>query len=436
MKWYALGGFLLLAGYLGQAQQRNNLPALDSLRLEIQMLRAELDSLRSALDPSLTVEDMDALEDRLEDRIQAIDNKIDAVNRSLTPIVFNPRATAFINFSARTDNRSVFDENGNSQIDNRAFLRSVELDFRAPVDPYADAVVILALEDEAGMGYAIDPEEAYGLIKRLPILETSPLGLKLKVGKFRAPFGVNNKLHLHDLPWITRPLAISEYLGAEHGNFFESGFSPVGADLDFLFPRLSESLVLEGNLSLVRAGETGLSQSSPTRQPSFLGHLTLTGDWNNEHLLVLGGSAYREGGARVLNIFGVDATYRWMPVEKSNRMSLMLGGEAFFAEHPDVQLTGKSGHPFGFFTYAQYQLSYWTYLGVRYDYVESSSDELLLRRGLSGFVSYYTTEFLRFRLGFEHRADQVLDTKNMNTALLEINFVFGSHPTEPYWVGR
>jgi hypothetical protein len=60
----------------------------------------------------------------------------------------------------------------------------------------------------------------------------------------------------------------------------------------------------------------------------------------------------------------------------------------------------------------------------------------LITKSWSAYASYYTTEFLRFRLGFEHRQSDFAEQNDINTILLEINFVFGSHPTEPYWVNR
>jgi len=54
------------------------------------------------------------------------------------------------------------------------------------VDPYASAVAVISIENQAGKDFAIDAEEAYGLLKRIPILEDAPLGMKVKIGKYRA----------------------------------------------------------------------------------------------------------------------------------------------------------------------------------------------------------------------------------------------------------
>ena len=54
----------------------------------------------------------------------------------------------------------------------------------------------------------------------------------------------------------------------------------------------------------------------------------------------------------------------------------------------------------------------------------------------SAYVSYYTTEFFRMRLGYEHRASDHEEEDGLNSLFVEFNFVFGSHPAEPWWVNR
>ena len=143
-----------------------------------------------------------------------------------TPLnFFNPTITVFGNLGLRLDSKTVRAEEGD-QVDDHFFMRATELDFRASIDPYADAVAIIAVEQEAGGEFAVEAEEAYAVIKRLPLIEDAPLGMKIKAGRFRPPFGLVNQLHLHDLPWTTRPGPVVNYLGSESGNsFFEAGWA-------------------------------------------------------------------------------------------------------------------------------------------------------------------------------------------------------------------
>lgn len=418
---------------------------VEQLRSEIQQLRLTLDSLRNANSTSLSlsVDDLEQMEERIEQRIRELEKKVDAISRSTTPTILNPRTTAFINVAARADNKDFMDEFGQNYITNSFYLRSAELDFRAPVDPYAEAIMILSVENDAGGGFEIDAEEAYGLLKRLPLLESAPLGVKVKIGKFRPALGMNNKIHMHDLPWTTRPLVISKYLGTEHGEFFEGGFSATGVDLDFFLPSIIPSTTIEMNLDIVQQGELGLSNSLSKKNPAFVGHLSLSQDWNNEHLLILGVSGYREGGDYYTRLYGADITYKWSPVEHRQSNSFVIGGEIhrgeFFPFDRVLNISSfVSKKASGWFVYSQYQFSYWTYVGVRYDWVEEPYYlEDGITRSISSYVSYYTTEFLRFRLGYQNLTSQSsFYPQDINSVQFEVNFVFGSHPTEPYWVNR
>lgn len=428
------------APVLAQQNQQSTETKLEELQKEMHALRMTIDSLRTSqqqVEPDME-DEMDRVSERLEKRLTQLENKLDALGRSVAPVVFNPRTTAFINFAARTDSKTVLDATGEHVISDRPFLRTVEMDLRAAVDPYAEAVAIISLENEAGKDYGVDAEEAYGLIKRLPILESAPLGLKLKIGKFRAPLGTDNRLHMHDLPWTTRPLVVTRFLGTEHGSFFESGFNPVGMDLHFFLPNPIPSSTLEMNADVVRGGELALSQGHPGDATAVIGHLNLSADWNNQTIIVLGASGYHEHGVTTTEVAGVDLTYKWSPVVERESKSFVFGGEAFVGKHTfrDSLAQELSSAPFGWFGYAQYQTSYWLYLGVRYDQVQEPSNTGLLTNAISVYASYYTTEFLRFRLGFEHRMSDIPAQNDLNSVNFEVNFVYGSHPTEPYWVNR
>ncbi len=430
-------GTITLSAQDRQADQHSS---PEQLQGELLLLRSRVDSLYQqilALDSSRDA-DVDNLEAQLERRAQQLENKIDALSRAVAPTVLNPRMTAFINFAARADNQTQFDASGTHEISNRFFLRTAEMELRNAVDPYAEAVLVMSVENEAGKDFSIDAEEAYGLIKRIPLLEDAPLGVKLKIGKFRAPFGVNNKIHMHDLPWTTRPLIVSRFLGTEHGEFFESGYNPTGIDADFYLPDPIPQTTLEMNLDVVRAGELGLAEGTSGLQPAYISHITLSRDWNNEHLLLVGASGYTEEHPSPARLAGVDLTYKWAPAEQRESRSLVAGGEAFFGRNviPDSQKTYHTNFPYGWYGYLQLQTSYWLYLGLKYDWLREPIDAKLLTRNVAFYASYYTTEFLRFRLGLEHRWSQIPSFDNTTTGIFEVNFVFGSHPTEPYWVNR
>ncbi len=360
----------------------------------------------------------------------------------ISPSALNPQITAFLNSAMRIDDKRVLTPNG-VPIDDRPFARTAEFDFRAAVDPYADAVAILSLEDEAGTGFSADLEEGYVIVKRLPILESAPLGLKLKIGRYRAPIGSGNRIHMHDLPWTTRPLPIARFLGSENGEFFESGFNPVGVDAEVILPEVIKGAVMEANLDVVDGGHIAVANGDHDH-PGFLGHYNLFFTAHDTHDFNFGVSGYYEGGQHRAGLVTADALYKWKPLAAGEFHSVVLGGEVFYADRrfgfdsdgdglPDTE---KRSTPWAWYAFAQVQMSWHVYLGARYDYVQDVIDEHLRTKVAAGYLSYYTSEFLRFRVGYEHRWSDVPADDNVNSAIAEVNVVFGSHPTEPYWVNR
>jgi hypothetical protein len=92
--------------------------------------------------------------------------------------------------------------------------------------------------------------------------------------------------------------------------------------------------------------------------------------------------------------------------------------------------------PFGYFAFAQYQLTFSTYLGVRWDDTATLVDDSARRRAISAYLTWYTSEFMRFRFGYEHRISDLAEEDGRNSAFAELNFIFGAHPPEPFWVNR
>jgi hypothetical protein len=281
------------------------------------------------------------------------------------------------------------------------------------------------------------------ILKRLPIAESAPLGLKLKLGRYRAPIGNVNRLHMHDLPWTTRPLPISRFLGSENGEFFESGFNPVGVDAEVLLPELIEGVVMEANADVVDGGSIAVANGDHDH-PGYLGHFNVFFTAHDAHDFNLGLSAYRENGRHRTNLFAADVLYKWKPIAAGEFHSIVLGGELFYADRrfaadsdgdgmPDLD---RRATPLAWYAFAQYQLSWHVYAGARYDHVQDIVDDHLTTQVAAGYLTYYTSEFFRLRAGYEHRWSDVPADNNVNSFIAEVNVVFGSHPTEPYWVNR
>lgn len=340
--------------------------------------------------------------------------------------IFNPSITVFGNFVGRLDDRAVFldDDPAEERIDDRFHLREVEVDLRAAIDPWADGVVIAAFESEVPGEFEAGIEEGYFVLKKLPGLDSAPAGLKLKAGRFRTDFGRFNTIHLHDLPQPSYPRALGTFLGAE-------GMVQDGLGGQLFLPSWSETQTLELSLQAVNGGDVPLGPELEGSDITGVGRLKWFAELGEESTLELGTSGLVADADH--RLFGADATYEWKPFAAGEWRSFLVGGE-LFASDLDDPATDES--PLGYYGWAQYQLDKNLYLGLRYDSTESLEDQDQRTETLGAYVTYYTTEFLRLRLGVEHTESDLDFLDGLDTALIELNMVFGSHPVEPYWVNR
>jgi hypothetical protein len=346
---------------------------------------------------------------------------------------FNPRITVFGDglgrFSASSAELVEEIDGDDVNLDDRFSIREVELDFRADIDPYSKGVLILGLEEHAPGEYEIAVEEAY------LTLETLPFGFRAKLGRYRMPFGSINQLHIHDLPQSTRPYALVDFFG-------EEGFADNGINVTWLAPWIP----LELGVHLLNGENEGVLAGSNSDDPAWLGRATYFHQVTDQAYLSAGVSYLfgyndaptpvdRRGGPnQETHVAGADLLVKW---QNSQFQSVVFQGELYHLRK-DVG-GGDREHGFGGFALLQVQpLQRW-YVGARYDYsnyMEGMEDREQWAGGV--WLSYYTTEFLRFRIGYEHRERSTTNggEPDLDTIYFQVTFVFGSHPVEPYWFNR
>jgi hypothetical protein len=349
------------------------------------------------------------------------------------PGALNPAISVIGNFVGRADSGAVFNAEGD-RIDEKLNLRETELDFRVAVDPYADGVLIASIESEFPGEFEAGVEEGYVTIKKLPFLETSPLGMKYKVGRFRPLFGKTNILHTHDLPTTFRSLPVEEFLG-------EEGFVQNGISTNFFVPTpWDASSSLDVTVEIIDGGDIVLSPQ-PEARMSYLGHARWFRNFAGTQDLELGWSTYlHPGGDEVgsATAHAVDFFYRWKPLRRGQWRSFLLGGELMFvpSSTPEAEEPSASETPFGFSVFSQWQFNRRTYAGLRFDHTDTLADPDLQRRSVTPYLSYYFSEFLRFRVNYEHRWSDLIEEDGRNSIFFELNWIFGAHPPEPFWVNK
>jgi hypothetical protein len=417
----------------------------------LRTLKAQIDELKADYEKRIK-----GLEDQLEEiqkqMLQSAPEPIvepssQAGGRSVQSIpgALNPAISVVGNFVGRADSRKVFNSDLD-RIDNKVNLREAEIDMRVPIDPYADGVLITSLESETPGKFTVDVEEGYVNIKKLPFLDHPPLGLKLKVGRFRPAFGKFNVLHTHDLPQTFRSLPTEEFLGAE-------GFIQNGISGNFFIPTpWDDRSSLDATIEFLNGGDIALSPAIRSRA-SYLGHLRWFRTFEDAHNLELGWSHYfHPSGNQVAsaNLDGIDFLYRWKPLRQGEWKSYLIGGEWILAHRAypealepidvsraiDTGLQPGTGKPKGYSVFTQWQFDRRKYAGVRWDQTDTLFNPSLQRRSLTTYFSYYFSEFLRFRVNYEHRWSDLSTEDGRNSVFLELNWVFGSHPPEPFWVNK
>ena len=351
-----------------------------------------------------------------------------------SPGILNPAISVVGNFVGRADDDEIFNEEGD-EIDDKVNLREAEIDFRVPVDPYADGVLIVAFESEFPGEFETGIEEGYVNIKKLPFWDQSPLGLRFKVGRFRPMFGKINVLHTHDLPTTFRPLPIEEFLGDE-------GFVQNGISSTFFIPTpFDEAASLDATIEIMDGGDIALSPQTDARL-SYLTHLRYFRTFQGGNDLELGWSSYFHpsgNGVGAATAHGFDFLYRWKPFRQGQWRSYLLGAELMFAPNittEELEPVSGDSTPLGYSAFTQWQFDRRTYAGLRYDQTDVLLDSDLQRRSITPYVTYYFSEFLRFRVNYEHRWSDLEVEDGRNSIFLELNWIFGSHPPEPYWVNK
>ena len=299
-------------------------------------------------------------------------------------------------------------------------MHESEAAFQAVVDPYARADFFISFGEE-GVGL----EEGYLTFTELPG------GLLTKVGKMRAAFGKVNGLHNHVLPWTDRPLVINNLVGGE------DGIDDAGISVARLIPNPWVFLEATGQVFRGDSGDT-LFKSSERGDVSYVGHLRGYQDFSESTNIDLGLS-YSHGhnpsgivdgvdlGRFTTGLFGVDATLRWRPLQRSIYHSFVGRTEVIWSrrQQPDGRQDGM-----GYYVSGDYQFARRWFAGVRYDRSNHADDASLFDTGQSAILTYWPSEFSQVRGQYRRTAYAIGPTAN--EFLFQFQFSIGAHGAHPF----
>jgi hypothetical protein len=324
-------------------------------------------------------------------------------------------------------------------LENLFFPREVEVSFFGQIDPYARAEVRFEAEqDSRGGDLSVSLAEANLTLMALPY------GTQLKMGKMRNRFGYLNQIHAHDWPFIDNPNVLQQFFGTE--GLTESGFEATWV------PPLPFYLELLGG---VFNGENDVAFGrGQISNPLVTGRVRTFLDFDEWGAIQIGSSiaSGQTPQQKSSNILGFDAKYKYTPAGWQHAAFTLLG--EYLLSFRDVVVTNPEGidqtrqrDSQGFYVYAGLQpfnhgeLSKWM-LGFRYDrtqYPAASGTEWAVQP----FLSYYPSEFLRFRLGYKQTTrsqccsyldfqDNGGSAKQVSEYFLQATFIMGAHPAHPF----
>ncbi len=375
-------------------------------------------------------------------------------------------------------------------------LQGLEASFAGAVDPYFRGNANLVFAIDSGGESFMEVEEAW--------LETSSLpgNLSLRAGQIWTEFGRHNPTHLHTWSFVDSPLMNGRLFGAD-------GLRNPGARVSWLapLPFYSElSLGVQNSQGETASGfrsagdshgggeeEEGLPFSyrhpDNDRGVKQLGDLlfspryTLSFDLSDTQVLLGGASAAfgpnsrgGEGsGSTDTQIYGVDLTWKWKPVNHSGGFPFVLwqteamlqrydaggfdwdeneNGAVDDGELVDVGtglpavLPGETLTDYGFYSQVLYGFQKGWVAGVRFDYVTSDRAEYerldltfnggsvgrdplrATRWRISPNLTWYPTEFSKIRLQYNY--DDRREVGVDHSVWLQFEFLLGAHAAHKF----
>ena len=294
-------------------------------------------------------------------------------------------------------------------------LHEVETSFQMVIDPYARADIFVAVVPEEE---AVELEEAFITFFSLPA------GLRAEAGIFRSRFGRLNQIHPPEVSFVDYPLPLEMYFG-------EEGMVETGISLSVLIPNPWDQF-WEGILEVTNGDNETAFNGNATNDLAYTGHFTTFFDISDNATLELGGS-FASGkndrlGNQRTNIYGVDLTYKWRPLDRGLYKSFIWQSELFIVNKEISPL--ETSNAAGFYSYLTWQMGTRWYLSGRYDRAESLQFVSVLEEKYIAALTFYPSTFQTLRF-------QSTTTKEPNGATdtilsFQLNFAIGAHGAHTY----
>ncbi len=424
---------------------------IEDQRRLIEELKEEIKQGQSSAQPKGAAADQTAPSGDMQQQVQELKEKVEQIAEAQTrtsPGIFNP-AIGLVGETIFSYNDKGSTQTGNDRPGGYdVFQRSVELNAAAAVDPFAKAyTVINASADPVTGEAALGVEEA--------ALQTTalPWNLELKAGRFFGEFGRLGYIHDHELPFVNRPLVLSEYIGGESrtdglqlnwllpvehyvsltvgaGDQF-GGDNPPNSVGDFRYgsglnywSRFSTYFDLTPDISL-EPGISGLWNPKTAAQWADPGGV-------NPPLPTEAGNTFTE---RERRLGGADLVLSYKPLRNNQFESLTWGTEVLYSDNR-YDVTDPSGNALpsetvgslGLYTYLTYKFHRQWSTGFMYEYVENQLNKQDKTYAYSPYITWTVSHWSQIRLQYTHTDHNAVSGMPADNAVyLQWAWIIGSH---------
>jgi hypothetical protein len=307
-------------------------------------------------------------------------------------------------------------------------MHESELGLQAIIDPYARGDFFISFGEQG-----VNLEEGFITFTALPY------GFVAKGGKMRAAFGKVNTLHNHVLPWVDRPLVSQNLVGGE------DGINDAGLSVQHIIPA-PKNWFLEFTGQTFRGDSADVFTASNKNDVSVVGHLRSYKDLSESTNMDIGASYSRGhnlfGTDFITHLYGVDATFRWKPLQRAIYRSFVARSEFIWRQQNQPSLTAcatitcpafvRTGfqRAFGFYASGDYQFARRWFVGGRVDQSDRPFDSSLTDKGGSFVLTYWPSEFAQIR--GQYRFTRYAQNFDAHEAFLQLQFALGAHGAHPF----
>ena len=415
---------------------------IDALKKQIagtQANPAAIAASTNAVTPEQVKEQVKELSDK-------VDNVVEAQKKTL-PGEFNPAiglvGDMVFSYRDKGSDKTGSDRPGGFD----AWMRALELNAAASVDPFAKAYAVITASADSATG-----EATFGVEEAALQTTSLPWNLELKAGRFFGEFGRLGYIHDHELPFVNRPLVLDEYIGGESQSD--------GLQLNWL-PPIPHYVSVTAGVGDHFGGDSPNPDHPGTFRAfdglNFWGRLStyfdltpnwqleagVSGLWNPKEQDRGGMDAFTGSGGIPMTeherrLGGVDFKVSYVPLQNNQFCSFTWGTELLYSDNR--YLADPNGVPFdgdefgtrvgalGGYTYVNYKWSRQWSAGFLFDWLQSAQNHSAETAAYSPFITFALSHWNQLRLQYTHTDHNAASGLHPNDAIyLQWAWIIGSH---------